>query len=414
MNRFYFSGIALSVFLTFSTAYSQPIPVAPSLESLNERLTKNEEAAKAIDELNKRYATLSQLLSDNNDALKKFTKEDIFTYQTKLDGQIHQIVYTAACTQAAHRSLTALSAAASFSNYLTSVVNLNSPSNNELGISLSDEIISILNTRIFKNPDRKVNGSKPSKVLDIVKNVIDNPIVTTVASAFPVVNSIRSVVDLIAGVATRGDDVSVSDLTAIKVDLRKFLDYYQGLSDANVAFSSKLESVMTRLQALNLILDNSILERLKVLDPTLEIASNRPILELVNNEYNGVRVKYKLDLIYLKYQAPSGHKNRENLEDPRLFLADGTISQVRFIKDEIETIDKTYWSAYDSYQADIERVLESAIKNGIGDKVEIGKKINTLRNQLADAKVKQAANVNLNALQGAYEQLARGRAVELK
>src|SRR5690606_30476866 len=125
---------------------------------------------------------------------------------------------TADFINSANVSLNAVTLLDAVTDYLGDIASLNSPSNTDLGFSLSTKITEILNAKIIKGHS-KINGGKAEKFLSVVDDIIKSPITNAVSDAIPVVGAIKSVVDLVAATVVRGKDISVNDFSDFKTAL---------------------------------------------------------------------------------------------------------------------------------------------------------------------------------------------------
>ena len=346
-----------------------------------------------------RYEEFNTVLESNNEQIKNLTDAELFTLQTRLSTRRAQIINTADFIETANVSLNAIKLLDAVTDYLNDISVLNSPDNDELGFSLNTEITNILNEKIIKG--KKINGGKADKFLSVVDNIIQSPITEAISSAVPVVSSIKSVVDLVIGTATRGKDVTVNDIVEFKTALKDYLEHYEGLAKAQTDFSQKLNSVDVRKEALILLLRQYTTERTLTLMPNITKSqlNSLTITEITTKYYSKEDVQKEVDLII--------NKNPTNfdllLRDNKLVYPEYGISQAKFIRDEIDALGKEYIAAYESYQTSITEVLGKSKKIGKSDLVDV--KIETLNNKLKEVENSFVDALNVENLNKKFKAL---------
>ncbi|WPP48931.1 hypothetical protein [Catalinimonas niigatensis] len=350
-----------------------------------------------IVDIENRYDSFNELIESSNVKIKELTDKDFFSLQTQLANKRTKLINTCDFVEAADVSLNTILLLDAVTAYLNDVSALNSPDNKELGFSLNSEITSILEKKIIKG-NKKINGGRAEKFLTVVDDILKNPLTDAVSSAVPVVASIKSVVDLVLGAATRGKDVSVDDVVAFKTDLKLYIEHYEGLAKAQVNFSQKINSVEVRTEALMLLLKQYTTERATTLYPKLSKSelAGRTITQILTDHYSRDNVQKEVDLIISK----NPDDFNKLLSDARLVYPEYGLSQAKFIRDEIEYLGNEYIAAYESYQLSINAVLEKSKK--IGDPVEIDKKIKELDGKLDFLEASFTNALNLDKLNNKF------------
>lgn len=347
-----------------------------------------------INNLEKEYYNFNDLVKSNNEIIKKLTDKELFSQQQQLEQRRNKIIRTSEFVIAANVSLNAIKQLDATSDFHSKIASLNNPDNKDLGFSLSNEVEELLQQKILKG-NKKLNGVRSDKFVGFVNDIISSPLTEAVTTAIPVVESIRSVIDLVVGTAITGKDISLTEVQDLKNSLRVYIVHYEGLAKAQSEFDQNLANLDIRKNALNLLLNQYITERINTLspntvntDPDKESLSNN---ELINKYYNKNAVESRVSKIL---NADAKNYDR-HLNDERLLYPNYTLNQAKFIRDEIESLGKEYISIYDSYQKALEKTLNNS--RNIGEPQKIQKTIDVLKQNLV--KVEDNFNQSLNLVQ---------------
>lgn len=366
-----------------------------------------------IKTLQSEFSGFNGVLDENTKAVQSITKEQIFTYRTQYFNRRDKIINTTDFVETANASLNSIKLLGATADYLNAVTALNSPENKELGFSLSDEIVKILDSSIVKGKT-KINGGKAGKVVDFVKDILKSPVTEVISRSVPVVGSIKSVIDLVIGTAVRGDDITVDEVAEFKNSLNAYIHHYEGLADAQSNFDNTLNTLKVRSDALSLLLRQYTIERVNTLNPGA-IAKNdtSSITNIINNLYTKEKIEELIEEFEGRCNIPAvtdNSRTKENvykigLEDKKLMFPSYAESQARFIRDEILAVSKEYISAYSSYQAAIEKVLNETASKNIGSKQKIEDKIKALRSKLQNIALSFNDSINPELLNSKFDKI---------
>jgi hypothetical protein len=358
---------------------------------------KNKRLDSVVSSLQTQYTNFDAILRSNNESLKRITNAQLFTYDRSLKQQKGKIINTLDFIRSANTSLNALQVMGSVSAYLDNIGQLNNPANNELGFALTDDIVKIVEARILSKQGLKTN---PTKFVRIVKEVMNAPLTTSFAKSLPVVSNIRNVIDLVVTLTTSEKKVEVEDFIQLKNDMKKYVEHYEGLEQANYAFTSNLNSINVRIDALKLILKNYATERMRPLYPNEKLDTFRNLTTLINRFSDRDNAQMMIDRILEDSKNTNGSMNYEKaLSDKRLFYPEYAVNQAQVIQDEIISASKAYLSNLYTYQQNIETVLANSKKNKLGDVQKIDQKAAALQ-KLLDTVTEAVKNgVNMDDLQ---------------
>lgn len=391
------------IFFALQPAFAQST-IQDSLVQLYNRYLQLTQRTSQLDSMNgvlsslrTQYQNFDAIIKSNNESLKRITNAQLFTYDRSLKQQRAKIVNTVDFIRSANTSLNAMQVAGSVSSYLDNIGQLNNPSNSELGFALSDDIIKILDARILSKKGLKTN---PTKFSAIVKEVLNAPVTNAFTKSIPIVSNIKGVIDLVINLTASEKNVEVEDLQKLKSDLKKYIEHYEGLEQANQNFTSNLNNLNVRLDALKLILKNYTLERLRPINPSANVDTFRNLTHLVNRHCDKEDAQMKVDRIMEECKNDNGTFNYEKaLSDKRLYYPEYAINQAQVIYDELESISRGFLSNLYTYQRNIEKVLTNSKTNKLGDAGKIDLKIKSLEGLLVNVTDAVKNSVNIDDLQ---------------
>lgn len=353
-----------------------------------------------LDTIVLKVENFQELMESNNKKIKSLTDAELFSLKKQLHQRRKKIINTTEFVFASNASLNAIKQLDATSDYLTQISNLNNPENSDLGFSLSNEISIIIEKSVFKGKN-KINGIKKSKFLLFVDNILKSPITKTLSSSIPVVNSIKSIVDLVIGNAIKDKKTSINHIIELKKSLKVYLDHYDGLAKSQVNFEQNLRNLDIRKKGLVLLLTQYTTERSNTLIPNTisEKDKKNSLTKLINKYYTKNIIQQRVDqIINSKPVAYSSH-----LANNKLIYPNYALNQAKFIRDEIESLSKEYASIFTIYQLSLKNVLLKS-KN-IGDSSKIDYKIFELENKLLEVKNSFDDNLNIHKLNSTFKAL---------
>ncbi|WNJ20731.1 hypothetical protein [Pontibacter sp. G13] len=314
-------------------------------------------------EVENQLSSLNADLSSNLDQVQKLTKADILSKEGRLKNRRHKIVSTAKFVKNATNSFDAIDAALATTDYLNVVTQLNSPTNDDLGFSLDQEIMRMLDDMIIKgNP--KFNDKQPDKFRSMIQNIVANPFSAAVSGFVPALNSIRSVLELVTSVSIRERSVSVKEYQAFKDSLGMYTQHYQHLARATYEFQGVMDKLRVKHEALRTVINTYTLERIQTLVPGVVPDNDAYQLdELRYSYYEYDQVGYRVDEVIYEYRDTRGRINYQDaLNDARLAYPLYALTQAQFIEQELANITNQYVSAYELYHQQLRQVLMASKK----------------------------------------------------
>ena len=331
-------------------------------------------------DVDQRLSRITDDLSTSLQQVNRITKNDLLTKEGRLNTKKEKILATSTFIRSANNSFDAIDAALAQSDYLSDVGSLSSPTNTDLGFSLSDEITKILKEKIVKNRS-KVGYSNTKKVLKFVEEVVKNPLVTSFTSSVPALSSINSVISLVSSIAITDKKVSVDEYMEFNKAMQKYIAHYEALGKANNDFSSKINKLRTQTEGLRVIVRNFTVERIKTTVPDAQFKEDLVLHEIISQYYDYRDLNVKINEI-LEGHKKNGRINLQAaLNDKRLDFPFYAVNQAQFIQQELESITNEYTATYQHYHRDILKVLQNS-KGLSNEPNKIDIKINLLEKKL--------------------------------
>lgn len=353
----------------------------------------------------KNYEYFNEVLESNNQKISSISEAQLFTNKTLFERNKTRILNSTEFIESAAVALNTLNLTNQIFGYTDQITALNNPDNTELGFSLTKRVGEIMEETIFKGRSR-LNKVRKEKFMGIVQNVLNSPLTGAITGNIPVVGAIKSIVDIVTNVAIDGEDVGVEDLQAMKKKLEFYVAHYQGLDDARRSFDNKVSNIEVRTEALKLLLRNLSVDRIKSLYPTLSPEQlDAPLNALTLNYYNYKQVQTEVNkIVAMEYSNRRGGIAYElAASDTRLIFPDYAVSQARFIMDEIESISSEYEAALNSYQIQIEQVLQRS--KSIGNDQKIEQKITSLKQSKERVVAAIRTTLNMDKVKKSFQSL---------
>ncbi len=324
--------------------------LADSFKMLNSNISSN------WTHVDEKLSRINNDLSSSLQQVNRLTKNDLLTKEARINTKKQKILATSTFIRSANNSFDAIDAALAQSDYLGDVGSLSSPTNTDLGFSLSDEVAKIVQRQIIKNRS-KVGSSKKAKVMRFIQEMVKNPVVTSFTSTVPALGSINAVVGLVSNLVINDKKVTVKDYAAFKKELEKYISHYEALGRANSEFNSNIDKLRTQTEGLRVIVRNFSIERILTMTPKAQFQNDVELHEIISQFYNRTDLEKEIDDIIRKYRKGSKLDLQGALNEKRLDFPFYAFNQAQFIQQELESIATEYVATYEHYHEDIIKVL---------------------------------------------------------
>lgn len=337
------------------------------------------------------------------------TQKDIIDAQTtqmkrELEERRHRVVETAAFIKTANVSLNTLVLSNALTDYLNKVGDLNNPTNEELGFSITEKVVELVETEVFKDK-KKLGNKKKDRFLGIVGNLINNPITQTLTLGMSsIVTSLTGVDQAVTNATMESDDVSIDELQIFREKLKQYVVHYQALSHSNTQFEHKLTGIKMRIEALEQLMKNFVNERVNTLYNQQSTYDDLTLTQLIQKQYDVRDIEQHVEKLNVAYTQNGELQYEEILADQRLNYPSYALTQSRFIYDELDALTKEYILGLKEYQTNLEEVLNKA--KAFGEASKIDQKIDALREQLVAVEKALIDAVNMADVKSQFQALS--------
>ncbi|MDX1903725.1 MAG: hypothetical protein SFU27_06155 [Thermonemataceae bacterium] len=299
---------------------------------------------------------------------------------------------TSAAMDALNKSISALKASLSATEYFTAISALNNPTNEELGFKLENEILKVLEDKILK---KSKWGKKTERFKKIVSNIINNPITNLISSSIPVVSSISSVVNLVTNNVLNDDNLLPEDLQIFSKEIKKYVEHYENLAKVSVDLENQSKKMHSQIDAIESLLNEFVKNATADLYPQeAKNLDNLPTNDLIRNYYSYAKVDANIRNIEKKYTKAGKVDYLGILEEGRLSYSIVGRQKLDFLGDELNKIANEYLNSLDDYHKNITNILQKA--NELSpDKSKILQKIEALDKQYKNLRSSFEQNLDL-------------------
>lgn len=298
---------------------------------------------------------------------------------------------TAGAMDAMNKSISALKASLSATEYFSAVAALNNPTNEDLGFRLETEILKIIEEKIIK---KTKFGKKADRFRKIVSNIINNPITNLITSNIPVVNSISSVVNLVNTTMLDDDNVSPDDLKIFSQEVKKYVTHYENLARISVELEKQSREMHIKIDAVESLLNDFVRSSTADLFTEAKNLENLSTNDLIRNYYNYSKVDATIRSIEKKYTTAGRIDYIRILEDSRVNYSVVGRQKLDFLGDEISRIANEYLNSLDSYHKNLIETLQKA-GDFSQDKSKITQKVEALDKQYKNLRSSFEQNLDL-------------------
>jgi hypothetical protein len=146
--------------------------------------------------------------------------------------------------ESANNSINSLNGLLKKDNYRNKITSLNNPTNNELGFSLKNEILTALKPLLAK---AKKTDSKKFK--DVIENFLNNPEengISSVKKYLPALGIFSTVLSLVGNLVVTEKTITREDLNEFTAKIQQFFIQYEKLNAINEQFAVEVQKLIER------------------------------------------------------------------------------------------------------------------------------------------------------------------------
>ncbi|MGN6511143.1 MAG: hypothetical protein ACTHLD_16890 [Chitinophaga sp.] len=286
------------------------------------------------------------------------------------------------------------------SNLDVFITSLNNPESKELGFSLSDRVVELVEKIVLKGKGDK--NERNSKLVESTKSIINSPIFKSFTSLTPPLAIASSVMNFLHSVAQSNKAINTKLLQEFEKELNKYVIYYTALNDANQKFEFGLNFNKDQLSLLQDNMYDHLAFTSNVLKMPLPARGNKTIAESLNDYF----ITFKKDKVIeffqkLEAQYTKGGKiNYEVLlrDNPNLKEANNQLEDLVLQTKRFENLYNEYFSLLDSYYTKVNHSLRLAQDNALAEKSVVEAKQAEFRSLKDDAVKEIQASINMKEL----------------
>jgi hypothetical protein len=280
------------------------------------------------------------------------------------------------------------------------ITSLNNPESKELGFSLSDRIVDLVEKIVLQGKADK--NDRNGGIVESTKSIINSPIFKSFTSLTPPLAIANSVMTFLHSVAQNNKAINKKNLQAFEKELNKYVIYYTALNDANQKFEFGLNFNKDQLNLLQDNMYDHLLFTVTALKMTPPNRGNKTIAETLNEfffDFKKDKVVDYFSKLEEKYTV-RGKLNYEKLlqENASLKEANNQLEDLVLQTKRFENLYNEYFTLLDSYHTKVNNSLKLAQDNGLADKSIIETKQNEFRGLKNEAVNEIQASINIREL----------------
>ncbi|WP_198405827.1 hypothetical protein [Chitinophaga caeni] len=287
------------------------------------------------------------------------------------------------------------------------ITSLNNPESKELGFSLSDRVVELVQKIVLKGKADKVD--RDGKIIESTKSIIESPIFKSFTSLTPPLAIASSVMNFLHSVSISNKAISRQALQDFEKELNKYTIYYTALNDANQKFEFGLNFNKDQLN----LLQENMYEMLQFTAASMKFPmparGNKTIAETLNEYFFDFRKEKVVDFfnrLEEKY-TEKGKLNYESLlrENPNLKEVNNQLEDLVMQTKRFENLYNEYFSLLDSYYSKVNYSLKLALDNGLAEKAIVEAKQAEFRQLKNEAVNEIQASINIKELANNVEKI---------
>lgn len=377
----------------------------------NQRQQDSIKVLALTDSLRNRSTQINLLSSDlglyketveKNDAIVKGVSRRVeLTDEARYKMVRTNLIHSAEFFEVLNDRLNTLYAINQVESYRTMLNSLNNPADETLGFSYNDKVLQLMQKKIL---DKKSKDSP--KILSIAKMLLQDPVVSNIMSATPVINIATSVMGFVSGIAAQRKDIDEKDVQEFKNDLEKYTSYYAKLNLVNARFANNIDNYQVQTTNLHDKLTEYVNMQAKGLKFEVQLkepegnATNGEYLLGVFRTYNKTAVTAYFDKMENEF-AKNGKVDYSKLMSkyPHIMEANKKIEDVIYLYKEFDYLYGQYISMIDENSRNTIVILEGAVSQNLSSEpAKVKTQIDILKNKKGEAVTGIRRAVNLPRL----------------
>ncbi|MRG45941.1 hypothetical protein GFS24_12505 [Chitinophaga sp. SYP-B3965] len=354
--------------------------------------------------------TLKKILDDlqrvadsdkqNSQAIESLSRGREFDNITKYNLVKNNLIQASETYYLLNKKIIDLKSRTTTSNLDVFITSLNNPESKELGFSLSDRVVELVEKIILKGKSDK--NERNTKLVESTKSIINSPIFKSFTSLTPPLAIASSVMGFLHSVSQSNKAINHKLLQEFEKELNKYVIYYTALNDANQKFEFGLNFNKDQLSLLQDNMYDHLAFTANVLKMPLPARGNKTIAESLNDYFIDFKKEKVIDYFAkLEEKYTKGKKidyesllnDNMNLKEANNQLEDLILQTKRF-----ENLYNEYFSLLDSYYTKVNHSLRLAQDNSLADRAIVEAKQNEFRQLKNEAVQEIQSSINMREL----------------
>lgn len=339
---------------------------------------------------------------EKNDAIVKGVSRRVeLTDEARYKMVRTNLIHSAEFFEVLNDRLNTLYAINQVESYRTMLNSLNNPADETLGFSYNDKVMQLMEKNLISKKDK---GGQ--KILNIANMLLQDPLVSNIASATPVINIATSVLGFVSGIAAQKKEIDEKDVQTFKNELEKYTAYYAKLNLVNARFANNIDNYQVQTTNLHDKLTEYVNLQAKGLKFDVKLkepegnATNGEYLLTVFRTYNKTSVTAYFDKMENEF-AKGGKVDYSKLmtKYPHIMEANKKIEDVIYLYKEFDYLYGQYISMIDENSRNTIVILEGAVSQNLSSEpAKVKTQIEILKNKKGEAVTGIRRAVNLPRL----------------
>ncbi|WP_341840880.1 hypothetical protein [Chitinophaga caseinilytica] len=387
---------AMTGFVTLTALAQDPTPTPPTDIKPPQVRTADTTIKKIMEDLQK----VSDSDKQNAKAIEQLSLGRELDNITKYDLIKNNLIQATETYYLLNKKIIDLKSRTTTSNLDVFITSLNNPESKELGFSLSDRVVELVEKIILKGKSDK--NERNTKLVESTKSIINSPIFKSFTSLTPPLAIASSVMNFLHSVSQSNKAINHKLLQDFEKELNKYVIYYTALNDANQKFEFGLNFNKDQLSLLQDNMYDHLAFTAQVLKTPLPARGNKTIAESLNEYFIDFRKDKVVDFFAkLEAQYSKGGKiNYEGLlrDNPNLKEANNQLEDLVLMTKRFENLYNEYFSLLDSYYTKVNHSLRLAQDNALAERAIVEAKQNEFRGLKNEAVQEIQASINMREL----------------
>ncbi len=382
--------LLLTGFVTMTAAAQDPEVKPPPVRTADTTIKKIMDDLQRVADSDKQNAKAIEQLSLGRE-LDNITKYDLIKNNLIQASETYYLL---------NKKIIDLKSRTTTSNLDVFITSLNNPESKELGFSLSDRVVELVEKIILKGKSDK--NERNTKLVESTKSIINSPIFKSFTSLTPPLAIASSVMNFLHSVSQSNKAINHKLLQEFEKELNKYVIYYTALNDANQKFEFGLNFNKDQLSLLQDNMYDHLAFTSNVLKMPLPARGNKTIAESLNEYFIDFRKDKVIDF-FQKLETQYTKNNKINYEallrdNPNLKEANNQLEDLVLQTKRFENLYNEYFSLLDSYYTKVNHSLRLAQDNALAERPIVEAKQAEFRALKDDAVKEIQASINMREL----------------